>query len=242
MPVLPSSFHSTLLTVPARYPVMKQTWRDLLFAHWPVAPQALVPHMPPMLVPDQHSGSAWIGIIPFRMTGIRPYGLPAIPVLSETLELNVRTYTTVAGVPGVYFFSLDAASRLAVRIARRFFHLPYFDATMTCREDESFHYTSARRESEACCNVTYAPTGGPSVSVHGSLAHFLTERYALYTTDSTGSLYRGDIHHRPWELQPAHAQFDLNTMTRPLDLTLSGPPLLHFSRELEVSILGLSKC
>ena len=221
---------------------MHQTWRDLLFAHWPVDSQALVPYMPSALKPDQHSGSAWIGIIPFRMTGIRPYGLPAVPILSETLELNVRTYTTVAGVPGVYFFSLDASSRLAVKIARRFFHLPYFDAMMACREDESFHYTSYRRGTQVGCDVTYAPTGKPGLSQRGSLAHFLTERYALYTADLTGNLYRGDIHHRPWELQPARAEFNFNNMTSPLDLSLSGPPLLHFSRQLEVSILGLSKC
>ena len=221
---------------------MHQTWRDLLFAHWPVDSQALVPYMPSALKPDQHSGSAWIGIIPFRMTGIRPYGLPAIPILSETLELNVRTYTTVAGVPGVYFFSLDASSRLAVKIARRFFHLPYFDAMMACREGESFHYTSYRRGTQIGCDVTYAPTGKPGLSQKGSLAHFLTERYALYTTDLTGNLYRGDIHHRPWELQPARAEFNFNNMTSSLDLSLSGPPLLHFSRQLEVSILGLSKC
>ncbi len=221
---------------------MHQTWRDLLFAHWPVDSQALVPYMPSALKPDQHSGSAWIGIIPFRMTGIRLYGLPAIPILSETLELNVRTYTTVAGVPGVYFFSLDASSRLAVKIARRFFHLPYFDAMMACREDESLHYTSYRRGTQIGCDVTYAPTGKPGLSQKGSLAHFLTERYALYTTDLTGNLYRGDIHHRPWELQPARAEFNFNNMTSSLDLSLSGPPLLHFSRQLEVSILGLSKC
>lgn len=221
---------------------MHQTWRDLLFAHWPVGPESLARHMPPGLKPDQHSGSAWIGIIPFRMTGIRAYGLPAVPLLSETLELNVRTYTTVAGVPGVYFFSLDASSRLAVRIARRFFYLRYFDAMMTCTEDESIHYTSRRRGTEIGCDVTYSPTGKPSTSVSGSLVHFLTERYALYTTDSQSNLYRGDIHHQPWELQPASARFTFNSMLSSLNLEVSGPPLLHFSRRLDVSILGLSQC
>ncbi len=199
--------------------------------------------MPAPLAVDRHSGSAWIAIVPFRMTAIRPVGLPAIPLLSETLELNVRTYATVGGVPGVYFFSLDAASRLAVRIARRFFHLPYFDSAMSCKETgEAFHYRSARRTQKADCEVIYRPTGPARASESGSLAYFLTERYALYTTDSRGTLLRGRIHHEPWPLQPADAQFLTNTMTAPLGLTLSGQPLLHFSRELQVSILDLSPC
>ncbi len=221
---------------------MQQTWRDLLFAHWPVSAAALAAHMPAGLQPDWHSGSAWIGVIPFRMTGIRPYGLPAVPVLSETLELNVRTYTTVGGVPGVYFFSLDASSRLAVKIARRFFHLPYFHAAMSCRVGDSFHYESLRNEANLGCRVDYAPVGEGSTSAAGSLTYFLTERYALYTTDSEGQLYRGSVRHRPWVLQNARAQFQMNSMTDPLNIKLSGRPLLHFSRELEVSILGLSKC
>ncbi len=94
---------------------------------------------------DRRDGDAWIGVVPFRMTGIRPRGLFAPPKLSETLELNVRTYVTVNGKPGVYFFSLDAASQLAVRVARRFFHLPYFDAHMNCHElDGRFTYASLR--------------------------------------------------------------------------------------------------
>ncbi len=198
--------------------------------------------MPAELVPDQHSGSAWIGVVPFRMTGIRPYGLPAVPVLSETLELNVRTYTTVSGVPGVYFFSLDASSRLAVKIARRFFHLPYFHAEMSCRAGDSFHYASRRKQTNIRCEVDYAPMGEGKASAPGSLAYFLTERYALYTTDDRGQLYRGRVHHRPWLLQGAQARFHANTMTDPLNIALSGSPVLHFSRELEVSILDLTKC
>lgn len=177
------------------------------------------------------------------MTAIRPLGLPPVPLLSETLELNVRTYATIGGVPGVYFFSLDAASRLAVRIARRFFHLPYFDAAMTCQETGgAFHYRSARRTQKADCEVIYRPTGPARISDSGSLAHFLTERYALYTTDPRGTLLRGRIRHEPWPLQPADAQFLTNTMTAPLGIMVSGPPLLHFSRELQVSILDLSPC
>ncbi len=222
---------------------MTQTWRDLLFAHWPVPPEALQPYMPAALVPDVHSGSAWIAVVPFRMTDIRPIGLPVIPVLSETLELNVRTYTTVGGVPGVYFFSLDASSKLAVRIARRFFHLPYFDAAMSCETSgNSFVYRSRRTGSELVCDVDYAPTGPIFHSAPGSLDYFLTERYSLYTTGRNAQLYRGRIRHPPWPLQPAEAHFFGNSVAAPLALALSGQPLLHFSRELRVLIDGMERC
>ena len=222
---------------------MTQTWRNLLFAHWPVQASALNPLLPPGLTLEQHSGSAWLAVVPFRMTGIRPRGLPVVPVLSETLELNVRTYVSHKGVPGVYFFSLDAASRLAVRIARRFFHLPYFDAEMECSQaGELFDYHSARRGSEAAVHVRYRPTGSAVKSLPGTLEYFLTERYALYTTDPRGTLLRGAIHHEPWPLQPAEAEFESNTVTEPLGLVIAGKPLLHFSRELDVKILGLSAC
>lgn len=220
---------------------MRQTWRDLLFAHWPVPANTLAALLPAGLIPDQHSGSAWLGIIPFRMTSIRLNGLPAIPFLSATLELNVRTYVTRNGIPGVYFFSLDAANPVAVQIARRFFHLPYFDAAMRCHQDDAIHFESRRREGQ-CCQVDYQPVGAAALSEPGSLDHFLTERYALYTTDRKGQLYRGDIRHKPWNLQPATATFRENSMTGSLGIVLAGSPRLSFSRELEVSILGLKPC
>ena len=182
-------------------------------------------------------------MVPFRMTAIRPIGLPVVPVLSETLELNVRTYTTVNGVPGVYFFSLDAASKLAVRIARRFFHLPYFDAAMSCDiSGGTYRYRSRRAGSGLVCNVDYKPTGLVFYSIPGSLEYFLTERYSLYTSGKKGELYRGRIRHPQWPLQAAEAEFSFNSMAKPLGLSLSGTPLLHFSRELQVSIEGLEPC
>ena len=120
-----------------------------------------------------------------------------MPIISETLELNVRTYTTVGGVPGVYFFSLDAASKLAVRIARRFFYLPYFDAAMGCKvEGDQFEYQSHRLDSGLQCSVEYGPTGPVTTSAAGSLAHFLTERYCLYTIGGKGEPLRGRVKHR----------------------------------------------
>ena len=114
---------------------MKMTWRDLLFAHWPVEPDALRPLLPPGLTLDTFDNTAWLGVIPFRMTGVRPRFLPPVPTSSHFCELNVRTYVTDGSKPGVWFFSLDAESTLAVHAARLSFHLNYQPATMRCQPE-----------------------------------------------------------------------------------------------------------
>src|SRR6266404_10006502 len=114
--------------MPAGPWAMAQSWHDLLFAHWQVDAAALRPLLPPQLQIDTFGGSAWLAVVPFRMTGVRLPGTPALPWLSAFPELNVRTYVTCDGEPGVWFFSLDAGNALAVAIARAWFHLPYFRA------------------------------------------------------------------------------------------------------------------
>jgi len=131
--------------VPAAPWIMEQTWNDLLFAHWPITPEALRPLVPEMLQLDEFDGKCWVAVTPFHMTGVRPRFFPPIPGVTAFPELNVRTYVSVCGKPGVYFFSLDAASRLAVWAARATFHLPYYFAGMEVRERETwFHYRSER--------------------------------------------------------------------------------------------------
>jgi uncharacterized protein YqjF (DUF2071 family) len=227
--------------------IMSQTWRDLLFAHWPVPPAALRSLVPDAFELDEWAGEAWLGVVPFRMTDIRPRAIPALPYFSRTLELNVRTYVTVNGKPGVYFFSLDAERPLAVRVARRYFHLPYFDAEMQCREDpDGFVYASRRTHKDApaaAFEARYAATGPPAISRAGTIEYFLTERYCLYTMNPSGAAYRGDILHDPWPLQPARVEIARNTMTEPLGIALEGrTPVAHFAKRLDVRILGLTKC
>jgi uncharacterized protein YqjF (DUF2071 family) len=216
--------------------LLAQTWRDLLFAHWPVPVQQLQPWIPPGLTLDTHDKEAWIAVVPFLMTGIRFRFTPALPYLSKTLELNLRTYVTLNGQPGVFFFSLDAASPLAVRIARRFFHLPYFDARMSCKTTSGLiDYRSQRVRSSAGCHVRYHPAGPVRLSSPGTLDHFLTERYCFYTTDPSGRILRGSLAHQPWPLQPAEAEFLDNRLTLPWNIELPDtPPLLHFARRLDV--------
>jgi uncharacterized protein len=230
---------------PPREPwLMAQTWEDLLFAHWPVPPERLRPLLPDAIPLDVREGSAWIGVTPFRVSAFRLRGMPHLPGITAFLELNVRTYTTIDGKPGIWFMSLDATSALAVLGARRTYRLPYFRARMECSERAGWiEYGSRRASSDgerAELAGRYRPTGPAAPAPPGSLAHWLTERYCLYTLDEHGDVMRADIHHPPWPLRPAEASFELNTMARPYGLELDAPPaLLHFARRQDVVIWPL---
>jgi uncharacterized protein YqjF (DUF2071 family) len=219
---------------------MAMTWHDLLFAHWPVPAEALRRHIPERLELDLRDGQAWLGIVPFGMAGTRPRLFPPLPGVSNFPELNVRTYVTAEGKPGVWFFSLDAASRLAVRGARWSFHLNYYDAQMRLEQvaDGSIRYNSHRTHRgapPADLVARYRPTGDPYRAAPSHFDSWLTDRYCLYSADRQGRVYRGEIHHPPWPLQPAEAHFESNTMTAPLGLTLPDiPPILHFARRIDV--------
>jgi uncharacterized protein YqjF (DUF2071 family) len=220
--------------------VGRQRWCDLLFAHWPVPAAALRPLVPPELAIQEREGTSWVGVVPFRMEDVAPRGVPALPGVSAFPELNLRLYVEAGGKPGVWFVSLDAASRLAVWAARRFFHLPYFHADMECRDDGArIHYASARRGAGAhvAFRGAYGPTSDVARARPGSLEHFLTERYCLYARAPTGELVRAEVHHAPWPLQPASATFVENTVGDAQGIALAGPPaLLHFARRLDVVV------
>jgi uncharacterized protein YqjF (DUF2071 family) len=217
-------------------------WHDLLFAHWPMPVEALrslLPSTNPALELDTFQGEAWIGVVPFRMSGIRLRGCPPIPGTAAFPELNVRTYVRANGRTGVWFFSLDAASWLAVRAARISFHLPYFDAVMACERDEGWiRYASRRqhrRDGIAELTVRYCPTGPVFQGEAGSLEDWLTARYRLFAADRRGKLWRGEIQHEPWPLQRAQAEFTTLDMVRWLGLELPvTTPHLLYSRCLAV--------
>ena len=220
---------------------MGQTWKDLLFAHWPVPPETMRRLVPPGLSLDIFDGRAWIGVTPFEVTGLRLVATPPLPRLSTFLELNVRTYVAAGGKPGILFFSLDAASALAVAAARRSYRLPYFRARMSAeRVGRLIAYTSERVASAAgqfAFRGRYGPTGDVFRADRESLEYFLAERYCLYTVDG-GRLWRGEIHHPPWPLQPAEAEIDVNTMAPP-PIETRGEPLLHFAQRQDVVIWPL---
>jgi uncharacterized protein YqjF (DUF2071 family) len=224
---------------------MRQVWHDLLFAHWPVLVDRLRPLIPAELQIDTYEGQAWIGVVPFRMSGVRPRYLPAIPWLSAFPELNVRTYVVANDKPGVWFFSLEAANPIAVTIARRWFLLPYFHARMSCRaKDGGVAYSSQRihrAAPPAAFSAHYRPASEVFQSKKGSLEYWLTERYCLYAIDAQQCLYRGEIDHPLWSLQLADATIRENTMTASLGLRLPEvKPLLHFSRRQAVVVWTLT--
>ena len=213
--------------------IMTQTWHDLLFAHWPIAAGALRAKVPSEFDLDLFDGTAWLGVVPFRMTNVAPRGVPPVRWVSEFPELNVRTCVRVDDKPGVYFFSLDAGSALAVRAARLLLNLPYYPAAMNVTPDgASIRYDSRRHNhsTAATFSARYRPLGPPVAPAGGSLEYFLTERYCLYNLDHRGAPYRLEIHHPPWALQPADAEFTRNTMADAAGVSLPGTkPLLHFS-------------
>jgi uncharacterized protein YqjF (DUF2071 family) len=219
---------------------MGQTWRDLLFMHWPVEPDALREVMHPSMPLDTWEGRAWIGVTPFAVSGLHPRFGPPVPAAARFPEVNVRTYVTVEGRPGIWFFSLDAASAAAVAVARRVYRLPYFRAVMTMEREangDGVTFVSERATGPAAAlEVSYRPAGRTTPGGADELEHWLTERYCLYTVDAAGRPLRGEIHHPPWPLQPAEARIARNTMTAPLGIELTGEPLLHYAARQDVLV------
>lgn len=218
--------------------VQAQTWEHLLFAHWRVPEDVLRPHVPEELPLDTFDGSAWLAVTPFHLSGLRVRGLPPVPYLSSFLELNTRTYVSLEGKPGIYFFSLDAQSALAVEAARRLYRLPYFRANMSADFGADVKYSSERAEgTRVSFRGSYRATGDAEQPAPGSLEHFLTERYCLFTMHE-GRPHWAEIHHPPWPLQPAEAEIAENTMP-PAGIELRDEPLLHYSRRQDVVIWAL---
>lgn len=223
--------------LPSQRWTWRQSWLDLLFAHWPISAATLRPLVPDGLTIDELDGTSWIGLVPFRMSGVMRRPLPDLPWISAFPELNLRLYVTCQGKLGVWFLSLDAANPLAVWAARRFFHLPYFWAHMHIEdEDDRFAYHSIRRDGSARFDAVYGPTGVSYLAEPGTLEHWLTERYCLYAQSPKGTLYRCDVHHAPWPLQPAFAEIGTNEILQHHGLSVVGTPLLHFARRLDVVV------
>jgi uncharacterized protein YqjF (DUF2071 family) len=218
---------------------MGQTWDELLFAHWEVPEAVLRPHVPDSLQLDTHGSKAYLAITPFKVTALRMRGTLPLPRVSTFLELNVRTYVTEGTEPGIWFFSLDASSQLAVEAAKLLYHLPYFKAGISkLRRGDDVVFECVREEEHRVWSATYRPIGEVFHALPGSLEHFLTERYCLYTVDRRGRLSRAEIHHPPWPLQVADADIELNTMA-PDGIELASDPLLHLSKRQDVVLWPL---
>lgn len=223
--------------------VMKQTWNDLLFAHFPVKFEVLRKLVPEVFPLDTYDGLCWIGVVPFHMTDIRLRGLPPIPGTDKFPELNVRTYVTIDGKPGVYFFSLDATNLLAVKVAQTFYHLPYnYADTKIEKHGDLIEYKSQRKKDNAQFIADYRPVSEPYLAEEGSFDEWLVERYCLYTLNLNGIPLRCDILHHPWFLQHAQSDIKVNTLLSSQGIKIENDnPILHYSKKMEVRMWPLVK-
>ena len=225
--------------------VMHQSWGDLLFMHWQVPAEHLRKHIPERLEVDTFEGRAWVGVTPFTLWDVRPVFTPPVPFLSEFHEINVRTYVHLGGVPGVWFFSLDANSTAAVMGARALFRLPYFNARISReREGDTTVYRSSRDDSAgrpAEFEATWTTGADQPEAQPGTLDFFLVERYCLYTADG-GKLYRVRIHHRPWPLHDVRLRSYRSTMVEAAGLAKpAGEPLVHHGGPVDVEVWPLEE-
>lgn len=230
--------------IPAKPWTWRQNWIELLFAHYPIAQSIAQKLVPPSLQVQEFDGTSWIGVVPFRMTGVMRRPLPDLPGLSAFPELNVRLYVERDGKPGVWFLSLDASNRIAVWAARRFFHLPYYHATMTHTANQGgFDYTSKRTTKNApnaAFTARYRPASDVRLSRRGTLESFLTERYCLYAQSPDNRLFRCEVQHAPWPLQDAHAEIDPTQLLDTHGISVEKDrPLLHYSSGVQVVVWSL---
>jgi uncharacterized protein YqjF (DUF2071 family) len=218
---------------PGKWPFLYQRWEDLLFLHWPVSPDAIRSLLPDSVELDLWNRRAWVSITPFRATNMRPPLLPAVPLLSSTHEVNVRTYVHVNGVPGIWFLSIDANNPFAVALSRIGFALPYHLATMHFDHGaEPFVLRSARLAAgrAAALRVTWRTGKRLPEFEPGTLEFFLVERYCFYTT-RFGRLWRGRIWHRPWRVRAARVEKLESTLLAKLGIDVADAPLAHAQAE-----------
>lgn len=231
---------------PAGSPVMYQRWEELLFLHWSLDPELIQATLPPGLSVDRHDGLAYVGVVPFFMSGVRPRFLPAVPGISNFQELNLRTYVVDAqGRPGVWFYSLDTSHRLPVWLARTFFHLNYVWARMSAkRVGPQIAYRSQRASADAVQIFDWARRGEPVSAEPGSLEFFLVERYRLFAYDvKKERLWTGKVHHAPYRLEKVALNqwsadlFALNKVPPPE----GAPESVLGARAVDVEIFPLRK-
>ena len=228
--------------------LMHQNWHHLLFLHWEVPAMELQALLPPGVTLDTFEGKAYVALVPFTVTGARPIMVPPLPWISSFHEINVRTYVHVGGRdPGVWFFSLDASSSIAVAAARAAYKLAYLSADITFNAGKEIEFHSQRTDDRgtlpANAHLRYAPIEGPTFHAQpGTIEHFLLERYILYTVDEQRQLYRARIHHQPYPAQRAEVPLVDETLIWAAGIKRPEPPALrHYAREVNVKVYPLEK-
>ncbi|MFC4619557.1 YqjF family protein [Camelliibacillus cellulosilyticus] len=232
--------------LPSKRYIMRQTWRNLLFLHWPIPFEKLRPHIPSSLQIDTFNGTAWIGIILFVLEGIYPRGISFISLTPKFPEINVRTYVKRDGKPGIYFMSIDVENWASLKIAKRWYRLPYHSAQISFRkEGRIFHCHSIRKgigNNSISFEGKYAPVSEVYLSKKGTLDHWLTERYCLFSSKNKVGIYCGEIHHQPWPLQKAEIEVVKNTLFTPFHFDLSEVrPIAYFSTGVDSLMWNIRK-
>ena len=223
--------------------IMKQTWLDTLFVHFPVEKEFLNKVVPSSLPVDTFNQTGWISFVPYIVSSVRIRGLPPIPGIRQFVGFNIRTYVNLNGKPGVYFFSLAATDWLNAKMAKLFFQLPYFYRNMDIVVKTADSFTFSLREQERQTEWTYRPTSDQRLAVKGSLEEWLVERYCLYTVNKRGEPMRSDIRHRSWLLQDVEVDFQDSSIFSDHWISLSSQkPICHYSKKKEVQIWPIRLC
>ncbi|MCJ7842651.1 DUF2071 domain-containing protein [Lederbergia sp. NSJ-179] len=223
--------------------LMTQTWNHLLFCHWPIDEKVIQPLIPPEFELDKFAGKAWLGVIPFQVTDMRIRGLPKPPYLHTYLELNIRTYVTYKGTPGIYFLALDADKWSAVWGGKIGALLPYRKANMEMQERKNrIHFQSKPldpSQKERTLSIQYQPISESYSPTTDSLEYWLFERYCFFILFKN-RVFRGDIHHNHWKVSQAVAKID-----QPFFFTLfqnrHDAPLFHYTRKKQAFMWMLNK-
>lgn len=232
---------------PVGAPVMHQSWAELLFLHWSWDPAAVQRTLPRGLTVDTFEGQAWIGLVPFYMQRVRPRLCPTVTGLSDFLEVNVRTYVhDELGRPGVWFYSLDCNQWLAVKLARRFFHLPYEHATQRSAKtvDGWVDYTTQRAGQSHASRYRYRAATEAQLAESGTKEFFLLERYRLYAhQNSADQLWSGQVAHAPYQFSKVEvAAYDAHLLKLAgFDVGARAPVHLCAARTVAVDIFPLRR-
>ncbi|MCE2982482.1 MAG: DUF2071 domain-containing protein [Parachlamydia sp.] len=208
MPIPTDAKRDEVRNYPDQNPVMDQKWRRMLFLDWEFDHETIQKTLPPGLTVDTFEGKAYLSIVAFNMEGVKPKLFPSIPGLSNFTEINVRTYVYDAkGVPGVWFYSLDANQYIAVQMARQFFSLPYRYSKIasTTTSNGKVNMACQVEGSHAISEFTYQGTGNFFMSVPGTLDFFLTERYVLFA-NQINQIRTGRVHHKPYPLSQVNVE------------------------------------
>lgn len=229
--------------------LFSQSWNELLFAHFAIDPTTLRRLVPDDLTLDLYDGAGWLTLSTCCVSHVRPSGVPPVPGISFFPQVSLRTYVTVQGKQGLFYFSVDVANLSAVWFARIFFRMPYWHAAIQISGDttqarnpaqRAIHFCSFRLHGPAAFSgpakfdVIYSPDGEARLARCASLDEFLAERYCVYSWNRK-KCYRAEIHHQPWALQRASVEIRANSIAEPFGLTLPmKPDLCHFSRSLKM--------